>query len=74
MRVRVKLAVVTAVALVVFVVWLLQKHAAHVQWIVDTRADWEVDLRHWQAVRMELEETGSVPEWASPPPSAVDNS
>lgn len=61
--VRVALTVV-ALLLVAVYVWLIEHNKNHLAWILHARARWEADLRHWQAVKMEVEETGSYPSWA----------
>lgn len=65
-----------AMGLLVLTVHLDQKGKEHMEWILEARRLWEADLRHWQAVKMEIEETDEVPDWAYqiPSRSMVDKS
>lgn len=54
---------VIAVGLVAYAIWLLNSNKEHHDWIMDCRANWEADLRHWQAVKLEWEATGVMPHW-----------
>lgn len=65
-----------ALGLLAFTVWLIQKSKDHQEWILEARRLWEADLRHWQAVKMEIEESDQIPDWAYDIPSkaTVDKS
>ncbi len=62
-----------ALGLLVFTVRLIERGKEHQEWILMAREAWEADLRHWQAVKIEIEETDEVPEWAYQIPSKERN-
>ena len=57
------LAVGVMIAAIALMVFLVYKQKKHLEWIYETRKRWKLESLHWQAAKIEFNETGYLSDW-----------